>query len=146
MSEKYLSLGCILIIIFVILMMSEYASAKCPTETYRIKGSVLTNEKNPLSDVVVSAFFDDSESGYSGVSSVDGQFQIEYIFQAYKGHSFFGDRCGKKPSKVMLMVYRNGYFPKRIVFRFKDLIMRDGSNTVEIPPIILINMTWEQKR
>ena len=137
MRKKYW----VLIFIVSITIVTKYASAKCPTEVYRVKGGVSDTENVPLANAIVSVFFDDNESGYAGVSSEDGKFQIEYVFSTYRGVSLFGDRCGKIPSELTSVVYLEGYFPFKRSIKIEDINIINGDNTLELPPIILIKKT-----
>lgn len=132
----------VMCISLIIIATSNYAIAKCPIEIYKVKGFVLDVDKKPLILANVSVFFDDNESGYMGMSNEAGQFKIEYHYQTYKGPSLFGDRCGKIPSILTVVVQLKGYFSKKVIFKIKEHITKEDINLIEIPPITLIQK-WE---
>ncbi len=125
--------------IFSIVFISPtYILAKCPFETYTVRGQVVDVNRNPLNCASVSVFFDDDKSGDNGESFDEGKFEIKYYYSTYRYTSFWGDRCGKKPSSVTLVIQSPGYAPNRITFQLDDLVKEIGDNIIEIPVIILI--------
>lgn len=120
---------------FLLLLQTSYA--KCPIEVYTFSGSVISNNNTAIDKANVCIFLDNNESGAITDTSKSGEFQINYNYYRYKGASIFGDRCGEKPSSICVIVSKEGYFPKRLIFKIKELVVL-GDMRIEIPVLILI--------
>lgn len=88
-------------------------------------------------------FLGDHERGETGISAEDGNFEIPYFFDTYKGTSliFGADRCGKKPSKLTIVVHAEGYHPAIKKIKIKNPIIKDSKKIFEISPIIMTRIS-----
>lgn len=48
-----------------------------------------------------------------------------------------GDRCGKKPSSITLVVYAEGYHAKRIMLKTEEGNAKDKKSIFKLPSIVL---------
>lgn len=136
--KKFIFTTTYILFVSIIFISPLRAIAKCPHEIYKVQGRVIDANEIPLKNANISLFFDDSEFGYAGGAGEDGRFEIEYIYNTYKGPSFFGDRCGNIPLKLTVVVQLKDHFSKQENLKIKDYMTISDDNLIIIPSIILI--------
>ncbi len=131
------------------LLFVDKAMPKCPYETIKVIGSVITKDRDcidcSISDASVIVFLDKDKYGDSEISRKDGTFEVNYKFNTYKGPSLWGDRCGKLPSKITIIISLDEYYPCKIEYKIKKLDNNFDDSDVEIKFIKIPAISLEQK-
>jgi len=121
------------------------ALGKCPYRDYRITG-IVQEEKTSLiiAGVKLHFFFNDLQltltngykTGYPDFFKTDekGAFSATVYFDSYSGW-FITDRCNKIPENLTIIISAEGYPARRIKYKLKKLLGRDGA--INLPPISL---------